>query len=88
MKRRDDALDRIVEQDRADAAGAELEPWVAAEERLVLPDRLALVVEVRPAAADPARISQRRTVGVPQPVRARPGACAGSRARSRRNRKS
>ena len=60
MQRRDDAPDRVVEQHRADACGAgELEAVGGAEERLVLADRLALVVEDGPAAADPARIDVR-----------------------------
>ena len=56
VQRGDDALDGVVEQDRADAdAHVELEAVGVGEERLVLPDRLAFVVEDRPAAADPAR---------------------------------
>ena len=56
IERGDHALDRVVEQDRADAdAHVELEAVRGGEERLVLADRLALVVEDRPAAADPAR---------------------------------
>ena len=63
VQRGDDALDRVVEQHRADAdLHAELEAMRVAEERLVLADRLALVVEDRPAAADPARV---RLVGPP-----------------------
>ena len=64
VQRGDDALGRVVEQHRADA---DLTPnsnvsnmsVVRAEERLVLADRLALVVEDGPAAADPARIDDR-----------------------------
>ena len=56
LQRGDDALDRVVKQDRADAdAHVELEAVGGAEERLVLADRFALVVEHRPAAAHPAR---------------------------------
>ena len=63
----DDALNRVVTQDRADAdlhAELELVPlrWELAEERLVLADRLALVVEDGPAAAHPARIDDRAAV--------------------------
>ena len=57
VQRGDDALGRVVEQHRADAdRDAELEAVGGAEERLVLADRLALVVEDGPAAADPARV--------------------------------
>ena len=60
VQRGDDALDRVVEQHRADAdLHAELEAVGGAEERLVLADRLALVVEDGPAAADPARVDHR-----------------------------
>ena len=53
----DDALGRVVEQHRADANhDAKLEVMRGAEERLVLADRLALVVEDGPAAANPAWI--------------------------------
>ena len=49
-----DALCRIVEQHRTDPDGPrELELLCRGEEGLVLPDRLALVVEHGPAAADP-----------------------------------
>ena len=58
VQRGDDALHRIVEQDRTDAGvGHVLLGLVevrGAEEGLVLPDRLALVVEDRAAGADPA----------------------------------
>ena len=58
VQRGDDALDRVVEQHRADAGVGHLAlgfvQMRGAEERLVLPDRLALVVEDRPARADPA----------------------------------
>ena len=69
VQRGDDALDRVVEQHRADADAnvAELEAVRGAEERLVLADRLALVVEDRPAAADPARVRR------PGRLRQRPG---------------
>ena len=61
MERGDHALDRVVAEDGADADRRwPNSNWcVAAEERLVLADRLALVVEDRPAAADPARIDDR-----------------------------
>jgi hypothetical protein len=56
VQRGDDALGRVIEQHRADAVdGIELEAMRRAEERLVLANRLALVVEDGPAAADPAR---------------------------------
>ena len=56
MQRGDHALDRVVEQHRADAdAHVELEAVGVGEEWLVLADRLALVVEDGPAAAHPAR---------------------------------
>src|SRR5207253_8303148 len=52
----DDASDRVVEEDDADALRArELEAGRRAEERLVLAHRLAIVVEDGPAAPDPAR---------------------------------
>ena len=58
VQRGDDALDRVVEQHRADAGVGHLALGLVqvrgAEERLVLPDRLALVVEHRAARADPA----------------------------------
>ena len=61
MQRRDHPLDRIVEQDRTDPdLLAELEGVCVVEERLVLPDRLTFVVENGPAAADPARVDDRR----------------------------
>ena len=54
VQRGDDALDRVVEQDRADTdAHAELEAVRVAEERLVLADGFALVVVDGPAAAHP-----------------------------------
>ena len=61
VQRGDDALDRVVEQDGlTPTLHAELEAVACrAEERLVLADRLALVVEDRPAAADPARADDR-----------------------------
>ena len=88
MQRRDDAPERVVEQDRADAVAARSNSKRVrgAEERLVLPDRLALVVEDRPAAADPARA--RRRAAVDRPARARPGPSSGSRGRSRRSTRS
>ena len=56
VQRGDHALDRVIEQHRADAdAHVELEAVGVGEERLVLADGLALVVEDRPAAAHPAR---------------------------------
>src|SRR5262249_47390129 len=56
MKRRDHALDRIIEEYGADAdAHVELEAVVVREERLVLADGLSLIVEDGPATADPAR---------------------------------
>ena len=56
VQRGDHALDRVVEEHRADAdAHVELEAVGVGEERLVLADGLALVVEDRPAAAHPAR---------------------------------
>ncbi len=55
MQRGDHAPDWIVEEGRIDAhCSGELEAVGSAEERLVLPDRLSLVVEDRPAAAHPA----------------------------------
>jgi hypothetical protein len=52
----DDALDGVVEQHRADAdADVELETLGIGEERFVLADGLALVVEDGPAAPHPAR---------------------------------
>ena len=57
VQRGDDTLGRVVEQHRADAdLHAEFEAMRGAEEGLVLADRLALVVEDGPAAADPARV--------------------------------
>ena len=54
VQRGNDARDRIVEKNRADANDrGELKIMRATEERLVLPDRLALVVEDGPATADP-----------------------------------
>ena len=62
MQRGDDSLGRVVEQHRADADhDAELEAMGVAEEGLVLADRLALVVEDGPAAADPAGTRRRAT---------------------------
>ena len=59
----DAATDRVVEQRRADASGhRELERVIGAEERLVLPDRIALVVEDGPAARRPARVDDRAAV--------------------------
>ena len=59
VQRGDNALGRVVEQDRADAGlHAIFEVMRGAEERLVLTDRLALVIEDGPAAADPAWIDQ------------------------------
>ena len=58
VQRGDDPLDRIVEQDGADAGVRHLALFFVemgrAEEGLVLPDRLAFVVEHRAPAADPA----------------------------------
>ena len=57
VERGDDAFDRIVKQDRADAhLVAEDETVRRREERFVLTDRLPLVVEDGPAAAHPARV--------------------------------
>src|SRR5574337_848698 len=51
-----DPLDRIVEQDGADALPlGEFEPVCRTEKRFVLADWLALVVEDRPTAAHPTR---------------------------------
>src|SRR6185295_11491474 len=59
MQRGHDALDRIVEQDSTDALlPIELEAVRGAEEGFELPDRLALIVEDGPSAADPARIDR------------------------------
>src|SRR5215468_9227727 len=56
MQRGDDALDRIVEDHRADAdAYVKLEAMSVAEKWLVLADGLSLVIEDRPSAAHPAR---------------------------------
>ena len=62
VQRGDDALGRVVEQHRADAdlRRRTRKPWRGAEEGLVLADRLALVVEDGPAAADPARVDDGR----------------------------
>ena len=99
----DDALDGVVEQHRADAdADVELEAVGGGEERLVLADRLALVVEDGPAAAHPARTDivgvisgwpSAPTMILPAASRlgtgpARPGSSSGSRGRSRRSRRS
>src|SRR5262245_548304 len=70
MQHGNDTLDRIVKEDRAYAHHyAEFKaviteegtvwPMAFAEEGFVLADRLALVVEDGPAAADPARINNR-----------------------------
>ena len=68
MQRGHHAPDRIVEEHRAHADGTgELEALGSAEERLVLADRLALVVEDRPAAADPARTDFRVRLGTSGP---------------------
>ncbi len=65
VQRGDDALGRVVEQHRADAdADIELEAVGVGEEGLELADRLALVVEHRPAAADPARGPSRPGLGL------------------------
>ena len=62
----DHVLDRVVAEDGADTdLVGELELVRRAEEGLVLADRLALVVENGPAAADPARISHWR-IGIIQ----------------------
>ena len=69
LQGRDDAFERVVEQHRADTdADVELEAVGVGEERFVLADRLALVVEHRPAATNPARTASfwrhlRLTVG-------------------------
>ena len=59
MERRDQTHHRVVEQDRTDAGvgqvGLALVEMGRAEERLVLLHRLALVVEDRPAGAEPTR---------------------------------
>ena len=60
MQRRDDALQRIVEERAADAPFLDAELRRRAEERLVLPDRLALVVVDFLSRADPAGIGDRR----------------------------
>ena len=78
MQRGDHALDRVVEQDRAHADRARRTRSGAcrAEERLVLPDRLALVVEDRPATADPARgdvYGRLRLIALPRAERPRLG---------------
>src|SRR3954468_4755830 len=63
MQRRDDAAGRVVEQDRAHAnLAAEPEVVGIVEKRFVLPDRFALVVEDRPAGADPARVGDRTAI--------------------------
>src|SRR5262249_50971843 len=60
VQRGDDALDRVVEQRRADAGRhAELEGMRGGEEGLVLADRIALVVEDGPAGAHPSRLRLR-----------------------------
>ncbi len=60
----DHALRRIVEQYRADADGcAEPEIVGVVEKRLVPADGVALVVEDRPAAADPSGICRRPSAG-------------------------
>ena len=57
MKRGDDARGRIIEQRGTyPALDREFELVRGGEEGFVLPDWLALVVEDRPAAADPARV--------------------------------
>ena len=87
VQRGDDTLGRVVEQHRADAdLHTELEAVGGAEEGLVLADRLALVVEDGPAAADPARVDH--GAAVRPSARARPGSSSGSRGRSRRSRRS
>jgi len=56
MQRADHPLNRVIEDDGADAnLIGKLKVLIAREERFVLADGLALVVEDRPAAADPAR---------------------------------
>src|SRR5262245_37463585 len=56
MQRGDHALDRIIEEHRADAdAHVELEAMSVGEKWLVLADWLTLVIEDRPAAARPSR---------------------------------
>ena len=99
----DHAFDRVVEEHRADAdPDVELEAVGVGEERLVLADGLALVVEHRPAAAHPARadvVRRHHRLAVRahddlavrrrawEPARARPGSSSGSRGRSRRSRR-
>src|SRR5260370_24123585 len=54
MQHRDDAIGGVVEHDRADAdLLGELELIRSAEERLVFPNWLSLIVEDRPAGANP-----------------------------------
>ena len=80
VQRGDDAPDRVVEEHRADAdRDVELEAVRVGEERLVLADRLALVVEDGPAAADPARVDVVGVIaaGRPRPRRSRRGVAPG-----------
>jgi hypothetical protein len=61
----DDPVERVVEHHRADPDRAgELEGVGAGEERLVLADGLALVVEDGPAVADPARRAVQSGLGL------------------------
>src|SRR5215510_11796888 len=63
MDRGDDALDRVVKQYGADAhRPREFKLVRGAEERFILPDRVALVVEDRPSAAHPARTDLRPAI--------------------------
>ena len=56
VERRDDAFHGVIEKNRADAdVNIRIPLMRIAEERLELADGLALVVEYRPAASDPAR---------------------------------
>src|SRR5262249_20733203 len=64
VDRGDEAFERVVEQDRADAdlnAEFKLVPLICklAEEWLILADGLTFVVEDGPAAADPTRVDDR-----------------------------
>ena len=102
MQRGNHAFDRVVKQHRADAEpDIELEVVGVGEERLVLADGLALVVENGPAAAYPARTEivcrhLGMSVGPDDDLAlasrlagpARPGFSSGFRGRSHRSRRS